>query len=89
MVNNFRRLQADANFRICRSVSDYPQVLKKSRTQAGEPSYYLRGHPADGRMDPDQSLRAQYSLLRVSDNQRYPAWFEIESVKYALKIEEH
>jgi len=70
-------------------VSDYPGVLKRSRAQAGDPSYYRRRRPPDGQLDPDQSLRAQFNLLRVSDNQRYPAWFKIEGVRYALKIEKH
>ena len=88
LVDDFRRLQAEATFRLCKSfVADYPQPLNKSRPQAGESNYYRRRLPADGQLDPDKTLRGQFNLLRVSDNQRYPAWFEVVGTKYSLYIE--
>ena len=90
LVDGLRRLQADATFRLCRSfVSEYPEVLTKQRPQEGEPSYYRRRRPPDGELDPDQTLRMLFNLLRVSDNQRYPAWFEIDGVEYTLRIDKH
>ncbi len=88
LVADLRRIQADATFRLCRSlVAHYPQSVNKTRPQTGEPTYYRRRRPSDGQLDPDQSLRDQFSLLRVSDNEHYPAWFEWSGSRYTLHID--
>lgn len=55
--------------------------------QRGEPSLYPRRGPEDSRLDPGQSLQEQFNLLRVVDNQRYPAFFEWAGHRYKLTIE--
>jgi len=56
--------------------------------QVGEPGEYLRKrNPADSRIDPTKSILDQFNLLRVADQQRYPAFFEYQGVKYLIKIE--
>jgi methionyl-tRNA formyltransferase len=57
------------------------------RPQEGEASHYPRRTPADSRLDLARSLAEQFDLLRVCDNERYPAWFERDGVKYVLRIE--
>lgn len=59
----------------------------KGRAQEGEGSAYPRRRPKDSRLDPERSLAEQFDLLRVCDNDRYPAWFERDGVKYLLRIE--
>jgi hypothetical protein len=34
----------------------------------------------------DLTLREQFNLLRVVDNERYPAYFELNGIKYVIKI---
>jgi methionyl-tRNA formyltransferase len=55
--------------------------------QSGEPTWYRRRAPADSRLDPDKSIAAQFDLLRVVDNDRYPAFFDLRGHRYVLKIE--
>lgn len=55
--------------------------------QSGEPTWYRRRAPADSRLDPDKSISAQFDLLRVVDNDRYPAFFDLRGHRYVLKIE--
>jgi methionyl-tRNA formyltransferase len=56
--------------------------------QVGEPGEYLRKrNPADNRIDPSISISDQFNLLRVADQQRYPAFFDYQGVKYLIKIE--
>ena len=56
--------------------------------QVGEPGEYLRKrNPADSRIDPNISISDQFNLLRVADQQRYPAFFDYQGVKYLIKIE--
>lgn len=55
--------------------------------QSGEPTWYPRRRPRDSRLDPGQSLAAQFELLRVVDNERYPAYFEWRGRSYRLRID--
>jgi methionyl-tRNA formyltransferase len=88
LVEDLRRAQAAATIDLCRSfVAGYPGVLADARAQTGDPTYYRRRTPADAKLDVDATLRSQFNLLRVSDNQRYPAWFEIDGRKYRVLIE--
>lgn len=87
LVDDLRRLQAAATIRLCRAfLADYPRILETARAQEGQPTYYRRRRPADGQLNPDVPLREQFNLLRVSDGQRYPAWFEQAGARYALHI---
>ena len=55
--------------------------------QQGEPSWHRRRGPEDSRLDPDRSIAGQFDLLRVVDNQRYPAFFDLRGHRYILRIE--
>ena len=55
--------------------------------QIGEPSYYSRRRPEDSQLDPFRTLAEQFDLLRVVDNERYPAFFDWLGHRYKLKIE--
>jgi methionyl-tRNA formyltransferase len=68
-------------------LSDWPQILSKGIDQTGEPSFYKKRTPEDSRLDPRKSLAEQFNLLRVVDNDRYPAFFEWNGRRYNLKIE--
>jgi methionyl-tRNA formyltransferase len=56
--------------------------------QAGEPTWYARRRAADSRLDPDRTLAQQFDLLRVVDNDRYPAFFDLRGHRYRLRIDD-
>lgn len=58
----------------------------KSKSQEGESTFYKRRRPEDSRIDIEKSVREQFNLLRVCDNERYPAFFEIDGQRFILKI---
>lgn len=66
---------------------DWPQVLSKGTKQEGISTYYKRRTPENSRLDPQKSLADQFNLLRVVDNERYPAFFEWKGRRFNLKIE--
>ena len=87
LVDDLRRQQATATFELCADfVASYPGVLQQARKQHGTPSYFPRRTPVDSRIDLDLPLRDQFNLLRVCDNNRYPAWFEHAGARYTLSI---
>ena len=47
---------------------------------------YRRRTPKDSELDIDLSIAEQFNILRVVDNERYPAYFEFQGNKYVIKI---
>jgi methionyl-tRNA formyltransferase len=58
------------------------------RAQRGEPSWRARRRPGDSRLDPNRTLADQMALLRVVDNEAYPAFFDLNGRRYVLRIED-
>lgn len=65
-------------------VKNYPNIMGEQ--QVGEESYYPRRKPKDSQLDVDKNIAEQFDLLRVCDNDRYPAHFTYRKQKYILKI---
>jgi RimJ/RimL family protein N-acetyltransferase len=87
LVEEWRDLQAQATIALCLEWLDrYAEVLKEARPQQGQASHYRRRRPADSELDPQRSLAQQFNLLRVVDNQRYPAFVELRGQRYELQI---
>ena len=49
-------------------------------------SYHRKRTPADSQLDPEKTISEQFNLLRVCDPNRFPAFFEINGVRYNLQI---
>jgi methionyl-tRNA formyltransferase len=82
---DIRRLQGEATVALClRFLEQYPRV--EPQPQTGPPSGYRRRTPMDSALDPDKSLREQFNLLRVVDNERYPAFFDLDGRRYVVRI---
>lgn len=64
-------------------------ILEKKITpspQIGKSTFYSKRKPSDSELNIDKSLREQINLLRVCDNERYPAYFIYNNNKYVIKI---
>lgn len=84
----WRDLQGEATLRLCEQwVAAYPGVLSGARAQIGAGSVYPRRRPEDSRLEPTATLAEQFNLLRVADNERYPAFFEWRGRSYMLRID--
>jgi methionyl-tRNA formyltransferase len=49
--------------------------------------YLRRLTPDDSRLDPQRTIAQQFQILRVSDPERHPAFFDYLGKRYILKIE--
>ena len=65
----------------------YPEVLRNAKPQVGTPSYYRRRTPKDSELDPHKTIADQFNLLRIVDNDKYPAYFHHRGRRYRLTIE--
>lgn len=70
---------------VLKFIENYPHI--EGNPQTGESSYYPKRTPKDSMIDINQSIADQFNLLRVCDNDRYPAFFIKDGVKYILKVE--
>jgi len=87
LIDELRQAQAAATLHLCRAfVNRYPEVLQSAKPQVGKESFYPRRKPKDSRLDVNCSLAQQFNLLRVVDNEKYPAFFELHDRQYLLKV---
>jgi methionyl-tRNA formyltransferase len=63
------------------TITPYPQNLSV------EPSYHQRRTSADSELDPGKSIASQFNLLRVSDPERFPAFFKLYGHTYKVTVE--
>lgn len=85
LIDELREKQAFATLNLIRNfVIQYPD--NKSREQTGEATYYPKRRPGDSELDINKTIADQFNLLRVCDNERYPAFFVLNGRKYVIKI---
>ncbi len=84
LVDEWRaKLGQKVNEMALRYVRQYPLQGTK---QEGEPSYYPKRILEDSRLDTEKSIAEQFNLLRVVDNELYPAYFVHKGKKYIVRI---
>jgi hypothetical protein len=68
-------------------LSKWPAIVSQGCPQAGASSFYRRRISADSEINPKKSISEQFNILRIVDNDKYPAHFEWRGRRYNLKIE--
>lgn len=61
---------------------------KISTRQSGNESFYNKRSAKDSELDINKTIDEQFNLLRIVDNDDYPAFFYKDSKKYIVRIEE-
>jgi methionyl-tRNA formyltransferase len=88
LLNEMHALLGAKIIEMCeRFVGGYPSTKLHGEPQQGDGTAYRRRKPEDSRLDPNKSIAEQFNLLRVVDNERYPAFFELKGRKFILRIE--
>ena len=67
-----------------RFIDNYPDV--EGYPQKGEESFYKRRGKKDSELDVNKSIAEQFNLLRIVDNERYPAYFHYLDQEYVFQI---
>ncbi len=83
-----RRKQASFIIEMCIDFLDKYDEYKKPVKQEGIETFYEKRDSKDSELDIHKSIDQQFNLLRIVDNDSYPAFFYKEGKKYILKIEE-
>ncbi len=83
-----REKQARFTINMCLEFLQSYSTLCLPREQSGVESFYAKRTPKDSELDIKKSIESQFNLLRIVNNNDYPAFFELGGRKYTLKIEE-
>lgn len=87
LVNEIRDKQAKSTLELCLNfLQNYPEILKQGKNQTGQQSFYKRRGAKDSQLHINKTIEEQFDLLRIVDNEQYPAFFEYKNQKYFLKI---
>jgi methionyl-tRNA formyltransferase len=62
----------------------YPNLERAP--QNGKESFFKRRSAKDGELDPDRTIREQFNLFRIGNNELWPTYFFIRDQKFILKI---
>src|SRR3989344_7866677 len=85
LVDEIRKKDADVMEEMAvRFIENYPP--SEGEVQSGKESFYSKRTAADSELDPQKPLIENFDLLRVVDNERYPAFFKHKGHTYILKI---
>lgn len=87
LLPDINRLLFAAELRLMTRCVDCVLEIRPAAQSAEGGRYFRRRTVEDSRLDPSRSLAEQFDLLRVVDNDRYPAFFDFRGERYVLKIE--
>lgn len=85
LMDELRAAQGQATVVLCQRYLSAAQP-PPGRPQEGVPTVFPRRRPCDSELDPNKTIAEQFNLLRIVDNQRYPAFFHLGGVCYRLRI---
>jgi len=82
-----REKQANFTIEMCSEFLNNYEKYKIPKKQTGEESFYKKRTSKESELDIHKTIKEQFNLLRIVDNENYPAFFEIDGNRYILKIE--
>tara|TARA_A100001388_G_scaffold250048_1_gene211117 strand:+ start:2331 stop:2963 length:633 start_codon:yes stop_codon:yes gene_type:complete len=85
LYQEIRQKQAKATIDIIKEfLKSYPNI--DPRKQYGNESFYPRREKKDSELKISRTIEENFNLLRISNNDDWPAFFYFKGVKYILKI---
>ncbi len=86
--SELRKKQADFTIGMCLEFLNNYEKYKIPVKQNGIESFYSKRTVKNSELNVNKSLKEQFNLLRIVDNESYPAFFKINNKEYKIKIEE-
>ena len=83
--DEIRKKQAQKTIELCLRFLDNYKNLKPTK-QTGQGTFYTKRTPEDSELDKEKSVSEQFNLLRIVNNEEFPAFFYYKGHKYILKI---
>lgn len=86
LLPDWRKMQGERTIELCMKFIRNYECLKPKK-QTGSATYYKRRTPRDSELDPNKTIAEQLNLIRVVDNDRYPAFVILNGNKFIIKVE--
>lgn len=85
LIDEIKHLQGEVTLEL---LIDFIENVDNvaSNEQIGDSTFYPRRGIKDSELDINKTILEQFNLLRICDNERYPAWFELQGKKFTIKI---
>lgn len=85
LSDELRNIQANQTIKILKKFFKIFPNLKFIK-QKGKGNFNRRRYPKDSELNIYKSIKSQFNLLRICDNDNYPAFFKYKKIKYLIKI---
>jgi len=83
--NEIKEKQGKMTVSLCLKFVDEINNLKPQK-QLGDETFYPKRTKKSNKLDIDKTIAEQFNLLRIVDNDKYPAFFILNNKKYIIKI---
>ena len=85
LYDQIRKKQAAATIRIIKKfLKKYPKI--KAKKQKGKGTFLKKRKKSDSKLDINKSIKEQFNLLRICNNNKWPGYFIYKKKKYIIKI---
>jgi len=84
--NELRIKQAEIQIKMCKEFVENHSIYSDARDQIGVESFYPKRNVSDSELDINKTIKEQFNMLRIVDNNEYPAFFYIDGKKFFLKV---
>ena len=78
MHDEIREKQAQKTMELCLQFLDGYEKLEVKK-QKGKPFFYKKRTPIDSELDINKTVEEQFNLLRIVNNEEFPAFFIIKA----------
>jgi len=85
LYEEIRKKQFDSTYKLIRKfLHIYPSFA--IRRQKGKSTFFRKRNSEDSKISINKNIKSQFNLLRISNNNDWPAFFLYKKNKYILKI---
>jgi UDP-2,4-diacetamido-2,4,6-trideoxy-beta-L-altropyranose hydrolase len=88
LIGELRAMQGRKTLEMVKHfVINFEALVRNRTSQSGDSTYFLKRGPDDGRIKGENTLDEVFQLLRVSDHENYPCFFEKNSIVFKVRLE--
>ena len=85
LIDEIRKIQAMQILNLINNfLLKFPKIKFKKQKVIG--NFNKKRQPKDSQLNINKSIKQQFNLLRINDNELYPSFFYFKGKKYLLKI---
>ena len=71
---------------MCKNFIENYSSYNDPHDQFGYETFYPKRNPSDSELDINKTIKDQFNLMRIVDNEEYPAFFYMGDKKFVIKI---